>query len=325
MNRPSVAFVAWTSAPVRANEMAMALGGVAFCPFPLGRLRAATPIRYLMSVFLTCAFLLRVRPRAVIVTNPPIFPAVIALAYARLSGSPLLLDSHPGGFGLQGDRLSARLQPLVREVVKRADATLVTDRSLSAVVERWGGRAQIIHEAPPAWAVPTVAPPNHPPLVLFVGTFGRDEPVDAVLHAARALPDVRFRITGDLRRADPSLQRACPPNVDFVGFLRSPDFALGLGEADLVLTLTTEPTSVVKAGSEAVYAGRPLIVSDSPAAREAFPFAVFTKNSWPALAKTVRAALDQREELLDRVGPARSEQSRRWAEQLRDLERLIGE
>lgn len=321
---PPVAFVAWTSAPERAREIAAALGGLSFCHYPLGHVRAITPLRYVFSAILTAAFLARRRPRAVIVTNPPIFPALIALVYARLVRVPVLLDSHPGGFGLQGDRLSAKMQPVVRWVARRADATLVTERSLQERVEGWGGRGQIVHEAPPEWDRSQTPARGETPEVLFVCTFGRDEPVSAFVEAAGQLPEVAFKVTGDLRKAPDGLAEAAPANVSFVGFLRGRDYPAALASADLIVVLTTEPTSVVKAGYEAVYAERPLLLSDWSAGREAFPLSAFAHNSSTALARGISAALENIEAMRSRTQEARLRQETRWTEQRQALEQLIG-
>lgn len=319
-----VAFVAWTSAPERAREIAAALGGEAFCHYPLGHVKAVAPLRYVVSGVLTCWFLARRRPQAVIVTNPPIFPALIVLTYARVTRKPMLLDSHPGGFGLQGDRLSARMQPVVRWVSRRAQATLVTEESLKARVEEWGGHGQIVHEAPPEWDRPPSSARGAIPEVLFVCTFSPDEPVEVLVEAARALPDIAFKVTGDLRKAPPGLVGAAPPNVKFVGFLRGQDYTAALASGDLIVVLTTEPTSIVKAGYEAVYAERPLLLSDWPASREAFPHAAFAANRSPGLASAIRAALVEQESMHAQAAAARERQELRWAQQRQALERLIG-
>ncbi len=297
---------------------------MAFCHYPLGYVRPIAPLRYLYSGVLTCVFLARHRPRAVIVTNPPIFPALIVLVYARLSRSPMLLDSHPGGFGLQGDTVSARMQPVVKWVARRARATLVTDESLKVRVEGWGGRGQIVHEAPPKWEKPAPVRRGDAPEVLFVCTFNPDEPVEALIEAARTLPDVAFKVTGHLRKAPPGLVESAPSNVEFVGFLRGPEYTAALASGDLIVVLTTEPTSVVKAGYEAVYAERPLLLSDWPAGREAFPAAAFAENSPTALACAIRVALDEQHRMLGETTAARERQTRRWIEQRQALERLIG-
>lgn len=324
--RPRAAFVAWTPIGGRQTEVAGALGGEAAVFYRYGgAARWTVPLRYVVSAVETALYLVRRRPRAVIATNPPVFVGWIALAYARLARVPALLDSHPGGFGLQGDRLSARLQPLHRRLVPRVAATLVTEERLAEQVRAWGGRPAVLHEAPPDWSAPAPRPqPGTPYTVLFVCVFQRDEPVAAVLEAARELPDVRFRITGDLRRRDPGLAAAAPPNVDWTGFLGSEDYRRALAAADAVLVLTTEPTSIVRGGYEAVWAQRPLLVSDSPSLRRVFPDGVHVANDGDAIAAGVESVRARHAELAAVAPAARDRQQRRWEEQLADLETIIG-
>ena len=73
--RPAVAFIAWTPTPGRAIDIAAALGGEAR-PFYFRCIvnRRLIPVRYLMDTLRTALYLARRRPRAVVVTHPPIFP-----------------------------------------------------------------------------------------------------------------------------------------------------------------------------------------------------------------------------------------------------------
>ena len=120
-SRPRVSFVAWSPRGGRADDVARVLGGEARWFDALGIVRRwAIPVRYAIDSLRTAAYLARRRPRAVIVVNPPIFPAAIALAYARVARVPLVLDSHPSAFGLAGDELSRRLAWLHARVARRA-------------------------------------------------------------------------------------------------------------------------------------------------------------------------------------------------------------
>lgn len=323
--RPRAAFIAWTPIGGRAHEIAEALRGEAAVFYSLGRARgAAKLVRYLVSLAQTALYLARRRPRAVLVTNPPIFPGLLALAYGRLARAPVLLDSHPGGFGLQGDRVSARLQPLHRWLAPRVDAVLVAEDTLAERVRGWGGRAEVVHEAPPTWTSTPHRAPTPPLTVLFVSIFAADEPVEVALDAARRLPEVRFRITGETAKAPPGLLAGSPANVEWTGFLAAEDYRQALADAHLVLALTTEPTSVVRAGYEATWAGRPLLVSDSPAARAAFPEAVHVANDGASIAAGVQRARAGYAELAARLPVARARQSERWERQRTVLEALVG-
>ncbi len=319
-----VLVLAWTPIGGRPPELARALDGEAAVLYPLRGDGAARKVaRYAASAALTVGLLARRRPRALVVTNPPPFPGLIGLLYARASGARFVLDSHPGGFGLQGDRLSARLRPLVRRLVARADATLVTEETLAGLVSSWGGRPLVVHEAPPTWTVPEARPLGlRRPQVLFVGVFQRDEPVELVLEAARALPEADVAVTGDPAKAPPGLVDSAPANVSFTGFLGPQAYVDALAAADVVLAVTTEPTSVVRAGYEAVWAGRPLVLSDTPALRDVFPHAVHAATTGPGLAAGLREAIARHDDLRAVAEAARAEQEARWERQRASLRRI---
>src|SRR6266542_2069221 len=100
MGRPAVGFVAWSQLSGREAEIAEVLGGQARCVYPrrlAGRRRA--PLCYAGSALITAADLAVHRPRAMRDTNPLVFLGLLALAYGRLAGALVLLDSHLSSFG----------------------------------------------------------------------------------------------------------------------------------------------------------------------------------------------------------------------------------
>ncbi len=301
----------------RPEEIAAALGGEARCLYSIDSpRRAAILLRYSIDSARTISYLVRRRPHAVIVANPPIFPALIALAYARLAGVRLLLDSHPSSFGLAGDELSRRLLPLHAWVARRAATTLVSAPALADMVRSWGAHVDIVHEARPSWRVGPSHAPRPRPLILFACIFSGDEPVADVVEAARRVPNVDIHITGDPRRCPAGLREAAPPNVRFVGFLKGSAYVQAIAEADAILALSTEPTSVMRTAHEAVWAERPLIISLRPQLEELFPFAVHVPNEADGIAEGIRSALRRRADLVAIASTARAHQEARWRRQL---------
>jgi glycosyltransferase involved in cell wall biosynthesis len=272
----------------------------------------------------TIVYVLRRRPRSLVVTNPPVIAGLVVLACGRVIGSPVVLDSHPGGFGAQGDAVSARLQVLHRWLTRHVDGCTVASQPWVEVVRTWGGTAIELHEAPgdfdgaPSRLRPAAANPG----VLCVGRLARDEPTEAVLRAAALVPDCEFRVTGDPVKA-PELVRDAPPNVVFTGFLARQAYHRALVEADVIMTLTTEPSSVMRAGYEAVYAGRPLIVTDWPVGRAVFPYAVHVTNDEAGIAEGVREVRERFAELEATTGQARALQLERWDRQLDELRMML--
>lgn len=324
LGRSQVSFVAWTSVEARPREIAAALGGEAVVGFP----RHFTPhwlapLRYLLALPRTTAHLALRRPRALIATTPPVFPAVLALAYARISGATLILDSHPRAFGRKSPRRGTTMRVVHRRLVRQADATLVASDALAREVRAWGGRALVLHEAPPLWRTSPPRRPGPRPTVLWIGIFAPDEPLAELLGAARLLPDVDFVVPGDLRRCRRELLASAPENVRFAGFLRGEDYYRALQDADVVLSPTTDDASVTRGAYEAVYARRPLIISDTPPLRRYFPHAVPSANEGSAYAIAIRHALAGHAELRSVAGEARADQLRRWEEQCAVLRRLV--
>ncbi len=311
--RAGVHFVAWGAVAGRSEEIAAALGGDARCFFPRGGRRSPVLVRWALSAFGTVADVLARRPDVLVVTNPPCIAAIVGLAAGRAVGARVVLDSHPGAFGAQGDRVAARLQPLHRWVTRRADASIVASEPWREIVESWGARAVVVHEAPGEWRL---EPPGRRGRlrVLYVGRFATDEPWQAVLEAAASCPELDVRVTGDWDRAgvDPS---AVPPNVTLVGFLDPERYRRAVYDADVVVSLTTEPASVMRAGCEAVWAGRPLVVSDWPVARTAFPYAAYVANDGQALADALRRLEQSYDRWSATVEAARTVQERRWEAQ----------
>lgn len=310
-------FLAWGAVPGRTRELADAVGGEARCFFPPGGLRLPVLARWGLSAVGTAVHLLRRRPDWVVVTNPPLPAAAVAWAVGRSIGAGVVLDSHPGGFGAQGDKVAARLQAAHRWLVRRVDLSLVAADVWKDRVESWGGRALVVHEAPGRWAF-TPVPRHRRPRVLYVGRFAPDEPWEAVVEAAASSPWCDVVVTGDPRRANLD-GRVLPGNVTLAGFLAPDDYEEAVADADAVLTLTSEPGSVMRAACEAVWAGRPLIVSDWELSRELFPFAVHVAND----AAGVAAGLLEVERSFDRLvtvaADAHRLQRARWEAQRREL------
>jgi glycosyltransferase involved in cell wall biosynthesis len=319
VKRARVAFLAWGSTPGRSTEIAEALEGESRCYYDLRIVaRPLVPVRYLISALRTVGYLLSRRPRALVVTNPPIFVSLVAYPYALLTRVPLLLDSHPDAFRADGPH--ARFRGLHAWLARRARAVLVTTDDLVRQVEEWGGRGIVVHEPPPTWEIDEPASLAQP-RILVLGTLSADEPVEAAVDAARLLPDLRFEFTGDVRKRTLA---SVPDNVSFLGFLRGDDYVAALERASVTVVLTTWlGWAVPRSAYDAVYALRPLVASDSAVLRPLFPAAIFVQNDPGALAEGIRESIRRHDELVAAAPAARETQTERWRTQLELLRALI--
>ena len=163
------------------------------------------------------------------------------------------------------------------------------------------------------------------PQALLVSRFAGDEPVDQAVAAAALVPEIDLLVTGRLEDLPPQLASSAPPNVSFVGFLSAARYQELVVEADVVVALTTEPTSVMRCAYEAVYARKPLLISDWPLCRELFPFALAVANDPASIASGLRHAFGSLQACEDRAGDARALQLDRWKSQLAALASLLGQ
>ena len=322
LGRPRVSFIAWTESSARAHEVARALGGEACALYKLRIVwKPLVPLRYLLNAVSTCIYLLSRRPRAVIVTNPPIFPGLIVLPYCIATRAPLLLDSHPSAFGeAPMAKWTAGIHALL---ARRAATTMVTVPELAEIVAAWGGRADIVHEAPPGRRSAPASPLSGRPRILYVGRFASDEPTAEVVEAARLVSGADVLITGDVRKCPALLLKSAPANVIFTGFLEGHDYDRALERADIIMVLTRHPLAVNRGACEAVYFERPLIISALPAMIPLFPYAVSVNNDSADITRGIQSAIEHHPELVSACPRARALQEQRWQQQLDRLRELM--
>ena len=165
---------------------------------------------------------MRRAPEVVLVTVPPT-PVLYALAvYTRMTARKprILLDCHFGTF----DPLWASL-PLMDRLFSQVDALIVHNPwERDYITARWPHLPPVyVLEDPPAdMRAPGSSwkPRGGGDYVLMPCSFFWDEPIGAVVEAARLCPEITFVLTGDAdnNRADHDL-RHLPPNCQHVGYL----------------------------------------------------------------------------------------------------------
>jgi glycosyltransferase involved in cell wall biosynthesis len=250
--------------------------------------RASTIVfKYLGQWLRTSRVLRAERPDAVFVMTPPVFAALPALWYAWRHRKSIVLDAHTAAFHHPRWR---RWQWLQRALSRRAVTTIVHNDHLAEAVQAMGAHATTIPDVPVTYDSMEKLATKEGFVVAIVCSFNYDEPVAAMIDAARMLPDVTFLMTGNPRHMAPELARSLPSNVTLTGFLSVPAYGGLLAGADVVMALTTRDHTMSRAAYEAVYQGTPVIVSDWPVLRNAFPDgAVHVDNTPGQIAGAVAA------------------------------------
>jgi len=281
-------------------------------------------VKYGPQFVTTLRRLAREKPDVVFVMNPPVFAVMATLLYCRISGARYVVDCHSGVFESSKWRWSL---PLQRFLGRRAAGVIVTNQTHQKSVAGWPARAIVIGDPMPR--LPTQADDLGPyageqRYVFVILTFGADEAVPQVLEAARRLPQVRFRLSGNPRRASSAWLRDLPANVELTGFLPLATFWELARGASAILTLTTRPNTILRGGWEAMFMARPLITSASATLQEYFTRgAVFVDNSPSDIAAGVEEALSREPELAAAMGRLRDEKALAWHRSRAELESIL--
>jgi glycosyltransferase involved in cell wall biosynthesis len=315
-------FITWYPYCRRSDTIAEALGGTSHLIHYLSfKKPMQAPAKYVMQTVATLRILRRERPDLVLVAVPPIFAALPVWYWTRRHGARLVIDAHTGIFE------HARwtwLLPLSKWLLRHADAVVVTNEHLRQRVADWGARGVVIGDVPVKFGPGRPPEPCRAPRVVVVNTFSVDEPVDAVLEAARRLDDTLFFVTGDVRAARPSWIRDRPANLSFTGFLSEEDYAGLLRAADVVLVLTTHDHTMQRGGYEAVALGKPLVTSDWGLLRETFSRGtIHVQNEPAAIAAGLRKAIAERQKLGEEMQSLGVERRALFADRLANLMRVI--
>ncbi len=310
---PRVTYVSWAESCSRSDHTARELGGRSHMVYAaqFGSRPATIAFKYLVQWFETARILGRDRPDAVFVMTPPVFAALPAFWYAWRHRKRVVLDAHTAAFVLPRWRAFQWLQ---RMLCRRAATTLVSNEHLAGVVRAAGGHATLVPDVPIMFPDREAFPRPAAFTVVAVCSFDRDEPVAEMFAAAAQLPDVRLFVTGNPRRMPAEIAARMPANVTITGFLSTPMYGGLLAGADAVMVLTTFDHTMLRGAYEAIYQGTPVIVSDWPILRDAFPQgAVHVANTADGIARGVRAVQANPQAYREGAERLREMKLARWA------------
>jgi len=288
-----VTYISWADSCSRSDHTARELGGRSHMVYEgqLGSQASTILWKYWLQGRTTARILRQEQPEVVFVMTPPLVAALPAFWYARRRGAHVVLDAHSAAFMHPRWRWFQWLQ---RWMCRHAATTLVHNEHIARLVESAGGHATLVPDVPIVYERSDAfqRPPEF--TVAVVCSFNYDEPLPAIIEAARSLPHVRFFVTGNPKHLDDGLKAQMPGNMTLTGFLTTEAYGSLISSADVVLTLTTRNHTMLRGAYEAIYQGTPVIVSDWPLLKEAFPEgAMHVDNSPQSIAAAVEAVRRQ--------------------------------
>lgn len=294
--------------------------------------------RYCTLIWRTVRLVRSTKPDLIFFQNPSL---VLAALMATLKTLGVIRCKTVGDFHNAGVHPPTATF-LVPWIVKNTDLVLVSNSNLAPVIEAAGGRCLAMPDPVPSMEVTAAAVPVGDSLagrsvaaagkfaVLFVCSWAPDEPIVAVLEAARTLadthPDISIAITGRPKLAAVGWSGDVPRNVELPGFLSEHDFERRLADAAVILDLTTRADCMVCGAYEAVSVGVPMILSNNePTVRYFHKGALYTDNSAQDIARLILEARGRHAQLEREVVELKAELAAAEKTALAGLFRLVSD
>lgn len=323
-----VAAIVWAPEELRTAYFARALNAELYnIHFLLYKRPWVAPFKYPLQWLKTWYVLFKTRPLVVFVTNPPIFAALSVAIYCFFfRKAQFIMDTHPPA--MYSTRWGWTL-PLQRQVAKRAMINITDQERFKKLFESWGAKGIVLRSPRSNEEFVEIAqrtPEDEKFVVTVVNTFAVDEPVEPILEAAKQLPDVHFYVLGNTALADPNLIKSAPENVVFTGYMYKNHYWEQLGKSRIVMVLTTYPHSLVLGGQEAMWVGKPLILSQQPALEEFFTKGtVFVPNTGQGIVEGVQTVQEQETKLQQEMRELADEKAHEWDTSLKVLEQMVAD
>lgn len=287
-------FISWES-HTRSKSLAELLNIPLFeIVVPGNRLK-----RYLISTVKTLLLIKKQDPKVVLVQNPSILLAAISI-FLLSKRRRIVMDAHNAAVYPLESRYPI-LNKFACWLLRKSSVVLVTNDALHRVVRDLGANPFVLPDPIPSPPIECRVPSNHNIelfQVVLVCTWAMDEPYTEFLEAARLLlkENVQIKITG--KAPERVKKSALPDNVILTGFISKDHYWRLLGEASIIVDLTSRENCLVCGAYESAAVGVPCVLSDTRAARDLFTGGyVFVENKALAIATGILSAIENHSKL----------------------------
>ncbi|MDW7646074.1 MAG: hypothetical protein SCI25_13650 [Desulfuromonadales bacterium] len=303
----------------RNRELSAALQAKFFELAEIDRIK--NPLRkYIRGIWQTYDILRQEKPRIVFCQNPSLILSLFLVLVKRPMGFRVCVDAHNAGL-YPAEGRSSLLMLLARIVQRLGDLTLVTNDNLCAIVVANGGRGFVLPDRIPSINKTPARPLRGKHNILFICSYGADEPYQAVFEAARNLPtDICIYVTGNYRKKGLEPE-SLPENVILTGFVPEQEYLDLLNSVDATIDLTTRENCLVCGAYEAVAVGKPMILSKTEALQKYFSLgAVYSGNTPSELEEAILKVLSEKNVLEKGVRELKIMREKEWDSMKKALE-----
>jgi hypothetical protein len=317
-------FVVWRKYQARVASMQTFFGYQTLYLPNLFSSKYLRVIDYMVKTLITIGYLMVYRPNTIWIQLPPTPLLYLLRVYKYLfRGTNVIADCHNSMLRPPWSKSPFAIS-LINSV---SDLILVHNEEVYELASSMGlaeDKMQVLEDRPMVGGHSEVK--NKSPLVVFPASFSVDEPISLVLEVARSLPEVSFVITGDYKRARSNFASHLPENVVLSGWLSTREYNRLLGQANLILGLTTFEGIQLSVASEAVGLGKAMVLSNTRILRELFPQgAIYVEPTYESLLNGIRKAMSIQPQLEEQVLKLRDIRIQRWNTQAMNVKKLIDE
>lgn len=307
--------MSWAPYCSRSDNIAREFNGKSYMVYYdiLGSNYITILLKYLLQTIKSLQILFRERPDIVFVMSPPVIACLPAFMYCKIFKKSFIIDAHTAAFLHKRWKNKKRLSSFF---TKKALRTCVTNKFLADIVKQWGGDYIIMTDVPikfPDYKRAREHPNKLSKVITLVNTFAEDEPLEDFILAAEKFDDVNFYITGKTTGSVKHYIKDLKKNIRFTGFLSVYDYGHLLYSSDLVCVFTKRNHTMLRGAYEAIYLGKPVVISDWDILRKNFPVGtVFVDNTVKGIADGIKEALAKLSELSQEAQSLRSKKIEIW-------------
>lgn len=281
----------------------------------------AAPLKYSYQAIMTLLLLFRLRPKIIFVQSPPSFAVFFVYIYCVLMNGRFVVDAHSDA--LQSAYWT-RPRWLYRFLSRQAVTTIVTNEHFQQTINDGGGHAFVLRDIPTTFPQASTYPVAGAFNVTVVNTFAPDEPLDAVIAAAKELEDIDFYVTGKKSRAGRPFPYQPSSNVHFTDFLPNDSYYALLDSSQAVMCLTTRDHTMQRGACEALSMAKPLITSKWPLLQTYFnQGTVHVDNSCEGICEGIREMKSHYEIYQVGIKDLQQVQQQEWQQKIQILTNLL--
>jgi glycosyltransferase involved in cell wall biosynthesis len=323
-----IIFISWAPYCSRSDNIAREFNGKSYMVYYdyLGSNYVTILLKYLLQMIKSLQILFRERPDTVFVMSPPVIACLPAFLYCKIFRKSFIIDAHTAAFLHKRWKNRNRLNSFF---TKRALRTCVTNEFLADIVKKWGGEYIILTDVPikfPNYKRAREHPNKLRKVITLVNTFAEDEPLEDFISAAEKFDDINFFITGKITDSVKHYVKGFRENIRFTGFLSDYDYGHLLYSSDLVCVFTKRNHTMLRGAYEAIYLGKPVVMSDWDVLKKNFPFGtVFVSNTVKGIADGINEALASHDKLSQDAQTLRSKKIEIWEQRKGHIMKLIVE